>query len=154
MVERSHATAWSPGMDTPMVQAGLSTGIEVAGQGIRLIQRLVAINLGLVALQAVSAGFFLSGYGGAAAVHAAVAVALELGVLIQAIAAIVLWRKGRVPAGMVGFSIGLFVMVLLQAALGYTKQFWLHVPIGVGLFGGLIRQASTLNALSRPERDR
>ena len=46
------------------------------GQGSRLIQWLVGINLGLVALQAVSAGFFLSGYQRAMTVHAVVAVAL------------------------------------------------------------------------------
>lgn len=154
MVEQSQTTAWSPAIDTPIVPAGASTGREAAGQGIRLIQRLVSINLGLVALQAISAGFFLSGYGGSVAVHAGVALALELGALVQAIAAIVLWRRGKVPARVVGFSIGLFVGVLLQVALGYTKQFWLHVPIGVGLFGGLIRQANALDALSRPERDR
>jgi hypothetical protein len=44
-------------------------------------------------------------------------------------------------------GIGLFVTVLLQVGLGYTKQYWLHVPIGVGLFGGLIRQTSRLDTL-------
>jgi hypothetical protein len=36
-------------------------------------------------------------------------------------------------------SLILFAVVLIQLALGYNKVYWLHVPIGVGLFGWLIR---------------
>ena len=110
-----------------------------------LIQRLVGINLGLVALQALSAGFFLSGYDHAAAAHAVVARALQLGVLIQAVTAIVLWRRGHLPGWVAGFSGALFATVFLQVGLGYTRRFWLHVPIGVGLFGWMARQVTRLN---------
>src|SRR6516162_5115111 len=86
-----------------------SKGITGAGgQGIRLIRRLVVINLGLVAIQALSAGFLLSGYERAVTVHADVAFALQLGTLIQAAIAVVLWRRRRVPAWVAGLSIALF----------------------------------------------
>ena len=102
---------------------GASKGIsDAAGQGIRLIRWLVGINLGLVALQAVSAGFFLSGYQRAMAVHAVVGQALTLGALIQAVTAVVLWRRRRVPAWVAGLSLGLFVIVFLQVGLGYRKS--------------------------------
>jgi hypothetical protein len=42
--------------------------------------------------------FLMSGYAHALTVHAIVAFALEFGALIQAVAAIVLWRRRRVPA--------------------------------------------------------
>src|SRR6266542_2081896 len=87
---------------------------DAGGQGIRVIRRLVVINLALVALQPISAGFFLSGYERAVTVHAVVAQALQLGALIQAITAIVLWRRRRVAAWVAGLSIGLFVIVFLQ----------------------------------------
>jgi hypothetical protein len=109
-----------------------------------VIRRLVWINLGLVALQASSAGFFLSGYSRAAGVHRVVAHALQFGALAQAVTAVVLWRKRRVPARLAGVGIGLFVMVFLEVALGYRSWHWLHVPIGVGLFTGLTRQVSGL----------
>lgn len=104
----------------------------------------MGINLGLVALQPLSAGLFMSGYGRALTVHAVVALALLVGALVQAVAAIVLWRRRRVPAWVAGVSLGLFVTVFLQNGFGYNRQYWLHVPIGVGLFGGLIRQTSRL----------
>ena len=133
----------------PMAHSEITTATNAAGQGIRWIRRLVLMNLGLVALQALSAGFFLSGYGRAVTIHAVVALALELGALMQAVTAVVLWRRRRVPAWVASVSIGLLVLVFLDVALGYSKRHWLHVPIGVGIFGWLIRQTSKLDTLSR-----
>jgi hypothetical protein len=48
------------------------------------------------------------------AIHAVVAVALLLGALIQAVAAVVLWRRRRVPAWVAGVSVSLFVIVFLE----------------------------------------
>jgi hypothetical protein len=111
-------------MDTPMAHSGITTATIGAGQGIRWIRRLVLMNLGLVALQALSAGFLMSGYGRAVTIHAGVAHALQLGALAQAVAAVVLWRRRRVPAWVARDGIGLVVTVLLQVGLGYTKQYY------------------------------
>jgi hypothetical protein len=119
------------------------------GRGIRLIRWLVVINLVLVGLQPVSAGFILSGYGRATAIHAAVALALQVGALVQMMTAAVLWLRGRVPAWVAGLSAGLFVIVFLQTGLGYNDWHWLHVPIGVGIFGGLMRHVNKLDTLWR-----
>ena len=139
----------STAMDTAAAHSGITTGSNAAGHDIRWIRRLVLLNLGLVALQALSAGFLMSGYARAATIHAGVAPALQLGALTQAVAAVVLWRRGRVSAWVARAGIGLFVIVVLQVGAGYTKRYWLHVPIGVGIFGGLIRQATRLDTLSR-----
>jgi hypothetical protein len=131
-----------------------SNGTTDGGQGVRFIRLMVVINLGLVSLQAVSAGFLMSGYVHALTVHAIVAAALQVGALIQAVTAIVLWRRRRrVPAWMIGVSIGLFVIVFVQVGLGYRRSYWLHVPIGVGMFGGLMRQMSRLDTVARAARD-
>jgi hypothetical protein len=117
------------------------------GKGIRLVRRLVVINLAFVALQALSAGFLMSGHAPALKVHAIVAVALQFGALIQAVAAVVQWRRRRVPAWVAGASMALFVMVFLQVGFGHRKLYWLHVPIGVAIFGGLTRHVSRLDTL-------
>jgi hypothetical protein len=154
MTQLANTSALSTATDTPTAHAGMTTDLskgttDADGRSIRLIRRLVVINLGLAALQPISAGFFLSGYGRAASVHAAVAVALQVGALIQAVTALVLWRRRRVPAWVAGPSFGLFLIVFLQAGLGYNKQYWLHVPIGVGIFGLLTRQLNWLDTLWR-----
>ena len=119
---------------------------DVGWSGIRFIQQLVLFNLALVALQPLSAGFLMSGYARALTLHAAVAVALQVGALVQAATALVLWRLGRAPAWVAGASVGLFAIVFLQVGFGYQKSYWLHVPIGVGIFGWLTRQANWLDA--------
>jgi hypothetical protein len=154
VTELSNTRASSTPTDRVTTRAGMTTDAskgttDAGGQGIRLIRLLVVINLGLVALQPVSAGFFLSGYARAVTVHAVVALALQLGALIQAVIAVVLWRRRRVPAWVAGISIGLLVVVFLQVGLGYKKRYWLHVPIGVGIFGWLTRQVNRLDTLWR-----
>jgi hypothetical protein len=154
MIELDNPSASLIPTYTRKAEAGTATDAsngttDAGGQGIRLIRRLVVINLGLVALQPISAGFFLSGYERAVTVHAGVALALQFGALIQGISAVVLWRRRRVPAWVAGLSIGLFVIVFLQVGLGYNKRYWLHVPIGVGMFGWLRQQVNRLDTLCR-----
>jgi Na+/proline symporter len=131
------------------VQAGTLTEVlkrstDASPRGIIWIQRLMVLNLVLVALQPVSAGLFLSGYGSrAVAVHAGVALALQFGALVQAVTAVVLWRRRRIPGSLAGFSAGLLVLVALEIGAGYSGRYWLHVPLGVGMFGGLVRRVNT-----------
>ncbi len=147
-MERSHTHPPPRAIDAPTALAGTPSATDAPRPGVRLIRRLALVNLGLVALQALSAGFLLSGSGRAITTHAVVALALQLGALVQAVSAIVMWRRRRAPSWVAGVSLGLFVLVLLQVGLGYRKQYWLHVPIGVGLFGGLVRQTGRLDGLS------
>ncbi len=116
-----------------------------------LIRRLVLVNQGLVVLQVLSAGFLMSGSRRALLMHATVAIALELGTLVQAVAAVVMWRRRRAPAWFAGAGVALAVIVFLQAGLGYRRTYWLHVPLGAGLFGGLTRLAKALDTLSPAE---
>jgi heme A synthase len=132
-------------MDTPVAHSEITTVSNAVGQSIQWIRRLVFINLGLVAVEALSAGFFLSGYNHAATIHRSVALALQLGALTQAVIAIVLWRRRSAPARVAGAGVVLLILVFLQAGLGFTKRFWVHVPIGVGIFGGLVQQKSRLD---------
>jgi hypothetical protein len=129
-----------------MATAVLAKATAAGGRGIRLIRWLMVINLALVGLQPVSAGFILSGYGRATAVHGAVAVALLVGALIQTISGMVLWLQSRVPPWVAGLGAALFVIVVAQIGLGYNDWHWLHVPMGVGIFGGLTRQLNRLHS--------
>jgi hypothetical protein len=128
--------------------ARVATAVD-RDQGVGLMVALVIINFALAAVQAISAGFLMSGYEGAVAIHARTALALEIGALIQALAAAVLFRRHRVPPWVAGLSIGLLIIVVLQVGFGYRSLYWLHVPIGVGIFGSLVLQLNRLQALRR-----
>ena len=66
-----------------------------------------------------------------------VAVALQLVAAIQCVTAIVLWRRHRLSLRGAGLCVGLFATVMLEAWAGRHMQFWLHVPVGVGIFAWL-----------------
>ena len=117
------------------------------GQDIRWIRWLVVTNLVMAALQPVSAGLLMSGFGRALPVHAVVGLALLLGLLVQVGAAVLLWRRGRAPAWVAWVSGALFVAVFLQNAIGHNRQYWLHVPVGVALLAALNRQRNSVDAL-------
>ena len=101
--------------------------------GRRAITWLTATNLGLVGLQPISAGFLLSRYDHALSIHAAVAAAVQLVAVIQVVTAVVLWLRRRVTRRVAGLSVGLCVMVFLEVWAGRHREYWLHVPIGVGI---------------------
>lgn len=145
MTEPVNAQAWSTAISTDTSKGTA----EVSGRGTILIRLLMVINLALVAIQALSAGFLLSGYELAVTVHTDAAHALQLGAFIQAITAVVLWWRRGVPRWVAGLSVGLFAIVFLQVGLGYHRSYWLHVPIGVGMFGWLMTEVNRLNAFWR-----
>ena len=119
------------------------------GRVIKWIRWLMAINLGLVALQPISAGFLLSGYDHASTIHAGVAVALQLGASIQGVTAVVSWLRRRVRGWVAVLSVGLFVMVFLEVWAGRNREYWLHVPIGVGILVWLRGRMDRRDALWR-----
>jgi hypothetical protein len=110
-----------------------------------MIKRIVLINFGLVATQALTAGLFLSGSVRALKLHAIVGLALACGAAVQAIATGTLWWQRRVSARRAGAAIGLLALMVVQVGLGYSRRYWLHVPIGVLLFGALMTHADRSN---------
>jgi hypothetical protein len=134
---------------SPASTTDASRTTDGGGRAIKWIQWLMATNLGLVALQPISAGFLLSGYDYASTIHAGVAVALQLGAFIQGVTAVVLWLRRRVRGWAAVLSIGLFIMVLLEVWAGRNREYWLHVPIGVGILVWLRGRMDRLDTLWR-----
>jgi hypothetical protein len=106
---------------------------------------VTSLLLAAVFLEAVFAGALLSGYGWALAAHGATAGILIASATVAALVALATLR--RVPGGWkLGLTLSaLAVLLVAQAAVGMltekgTNLLWLHVPLGVGLFG-LARQA-------------
>ena len=123
---------------------GISVRTTTATTSLRWICLLVFLNLGLVVLQSVSAGLVMSGSRPAILLHARGGLALGLSALLQVGAAVILWVRRRAPGWVVRSALILFVLVALQMGAGHSKRYWFHVPVGVALFGGLLRQATRL----------
>jgi hypothetical protein len=96
-----------------------------------LFRVIVTVEAVLAFDQAVFAGQFISGDYGALNSHAAGAGFTATVLLIEVIAAVLLWRPGRGPAWPVWAASGLVAMAGLQTGLGYARVLAVHVPLGV-----------------------
>lgn len=119
---------------------------ENSGMAVAWTRRLTIVNLGLASLQPISAGFLLSGYDHASMIHAAGAAALLAGAFSQAVTAIVSWLRRGVSGTVAALSVWLLALVVLEAWAGRHREYWLHVPVGVGLVVWL-RQVSGRNSV-------
>jgi hypothetical protein len=91
----------------------------------------------LLIAQAALAGGFLSGNYEALAVHAITGGLTVVALLVQLVAAVLLWRKDRGPSWPARVSL---VQVLVAGALiplGEQRVLTLHVPLAVGLTVGV-----------------
>jgi hypothetical protein len=107
----------------------------------RVITNLIALA---VLMEAVFAGAMLSGVGWARAAHAVDAAIVVASAFIAGLICVITLRGiGN------GFKLGLTLLslaavVLIQAALGAlsakgTNLLWIHIPLGVALFGFAMR---------------
>ncbi|WP_211588847.1 hypothetical protein [Allorhizocola rhizosphaerae] len=99
------------------------------------LRGLVLANAILVLLQPVLAGLFVTGDVGMLRLHAMVAGFLTVTAFLQFVAAILVWRPGRGPGWPIWASLGFFLAVEVQGALGYARAVGAHIPAGVLLFG-------------------
>ncbi|OLZ65384.1 hypothetical protein AV521_32435 [Streptomyces sp. IMTB 2501] len=86
-------------------------------------------------LQAALAGLFITGDVGFLDLHAANAQVLAALSLVEAVAALLVWRSMRGPAWPFALALGLIVLVGAQMGLGAARMLGGHVPLALGVFG-------------------
>lgn len=96
---------------------------------LRLVAALHAVA---VCLQPVLAGAYLNGSGAAMRMHEPIGFSLGFVALVQLVIAVVYWRSGGR-----GSAVLVTLLVLsaegVQNAIGHTRQFVLHLPLGVAI---------------------
>lgn len=96
---------------------------------------LTLLTAGLVLLQPVWAGLFVTGDVRMLGMHSAGHVFISLTLILQIVAAVLVWRPGRGPSWPIWTTVGMFLLVGLQAGFGYARIIALHIPVGVLIFG-------------------
>ncbi|MFF4575858.1 hypothetical protein [Streptomyces sp. NPDC001410] len=86
-------------------------------------------------LQAALAGLFITGDVRFLDLHAANAQVLATLSLVEAVAALLVWRSTRGPAWPFALAVGLVVLVGAQMGLGAARMLGGHVPLALGVFG-------------------
>jgi hypothetical protein len=108
---------------------------------IKSLRLLVVANVVTMLAQAAFAGRMLGGDYRSANLHELTAKVLVLLGATQVLFVILLSRTGRSPRWMLVSSVGVLGAEILEFALGHLHHVAIHVPLGLAIFGGAIRQA-------------
>ncbi|MEV7192588.1 hypothetical protein AB0N81_12425 [Streptomyces sp. NPDC093510] len=130
-------------------QAGaVTTARVVDGRGLVTLLRVVAAIACLETLvQGLLAGMLLNGDVDSIDPHGANAYIFELVVLLQVVAAVLLWRRNRWLTWPLKATIGILLFTFTQTFLGLESSLAAHVTLGVALCGmemGLVMRAFML----------
>ena len=85
-------------------------------------------------VQGITAGQLLSNEGGRQ-LHHATGPIVTVAMVLQIIAALLVWRTGRGSARYLAASALLMVLISVQFVVGGSGNLTVHVPLGVALFG-------------------
>ncbi|UMP03342.1 hypothetical protein [Amycolatopsis sp. EV170708-02-1] len=85
-------------------------------------------------VQGITAGQLLSG-GGGGSVHHATGPLVTAAMIVQIVAALLVWRVGRGSARHAAISAILLVLIGVQFVVGGSGDLAVHAPLGVALFG-------------------
>jgi hypothetical protein len=107
---------------------------------LKILRIVLVLNVLIMLLQAAFAGRMIGGDDQSANLHEFTAKVLVLLTVSQIILAILLKRKVGCPTWVLVASGALLAAEVLEFALGHFHSVALHVPLGVALFGGAIRQ--------------
>ncbi|GAA3237347.1 hypothetical protein [Nonomuraea helvata] len=94
---------------------------------------VVVLNTLSVLAQAVTAGQLMSG--GGVGAHGMGALAVHVLGLAQLVAAVLLWRPGRVAGWPALVSLAVLLLGFLQSAMGGSGVLAVHVPLAMAIFG-------------------
>jgi hypothetical protein len=98
-----------------------------------LLRIVVTVQAVLAFDQAVFAGQFISGDYGALNSHETGAAATNAVLLVETVAAVLLWRPGRGPWWPTAAAFGLFLASGAQIGMGYARVLAVHIPLGVAI---------------------
>jgi hypothetical protein len=101
---------------------------------------VVLINLLLIFVQFSLAGQMLAGSNTALRFHGFTGVLLVLIALVQAALSIGLKVKSIGPTWLVVANVGIIVAEVIEAVCGHFHYLAWHVPLALGIFGGVMRQ--------------
>jgi hypothetical protein len=109
---------------------------------LRLLRGVLLIHLLAVIAQATLAGKFLSGSATALSWHEMTARAVAAICLLQIAATVPLRVRSGCPTWMLTSAIAILLAEVLETYSGYRGILAVHVPLAMGIFGGIMRQLS------------
>lgn len=106
-------------------------------KGLRIV---MALHVSILLIQATFAGMMIGGNHQAHNLHELTAKVLVPLAFVQVLIAIALRVNARCPLWVPMASAGLLVAEIIEFSAGHFHNAALHVPLGVAIFGGALRQ--------------
>jgi hypothetical protein len=106
----------------------------------RLYRGILFVNVAGMLFQSILAGQMLGGYGRALVFHERTAKLLVIMACAQLLVANYMRTRSLCPLWVPLASAGLLVAELIEFAAGEMHNVALHIPLGVAIFGGFLRQ--------------
>jgi hypothetical protein len=104
-----------------------------------VLRLLMAVHVLLALAQAVFAGTYLDGDGGALRLHQLTGTSVIIAIsVLQVVVAVLCWRRHQHSAWLALGSAGLFVAEVAQIGLGFTDMLALHVPLGACILAAAV----------------
>lgn len=104
------------------------------------IRVLIVVNVIVMLVQAMWAGRMLGGDARSVELHELTAKVLVLLGTAIALSMILARRVAKFPRSLLISSVGLVIAEILEFALGHMNLVAFHVPLGLAIFGGAVRQ--------------
>jgi hypothetical protein len=108
--------------------------------GSKIYRGVLIVNVTAVLLQSVFAGRLLAGDARSLIFHERTAKFLVLLAVTQLMLAVYLRKRSNFPRWILLASAGLLLAEVVEFAAGDLHSLAVHVPLGVAIFGGVLRQ--------------
>jgi hypothetical protein len=106
---------------------------------ITILKTIMLVQVFTVLLQATFAGVLIDGNAHGASLHELTARVLVILAVVQLLVALALRVRGQAPLWVPISSAGLVAAEVIEFAAGHFHLTALHVPLGVLIFGGVLR---------------
>jgi len=108
--------------------------------GSKIYRGVLIVNVTAMLLQSLFAGKLLGGDAGSLLLHERTAKFLVLLAVAQLMLAVYLRMRSNFPRWIPIASAGLLLGAVIEFAAGDLHKLAVHVPLGVAIFGGMLRQ--------------
>jgi hypothetical protein len=99
---------------------------------------VLLLHAGLLVMQPILAGYFLSGDADAMNIHGPIGSSLWIMSMLQFVVAVLYWRPGGGRLWPALLTAVLFFAELVQLAMGYAQNFAVHVPLGTAIVATVV----------------
>jgi hypothetical protein len=107
------------------------------GASLWALRIVLLLHAGLVGMQPILAGYFLSGEADAMNIHGPIGSSLWMVSMLQLVVAVLYWRRGgRLWPALL--TVALLIAEVVQLAMGYAQNLAVHIPLGTAIVATVV----------------